>query len=59
VVDFFGALPASFSGAAGAVQAVDPALLRSLRTNPAGFYTNLHTAEFPGGAVRGQLSAAH
>lgn len=59
VVDIFGALPASFSGAAGAVQAVDRALLKGLKTNPADFYTNIHTAEFPGGAVRGQLSAAH
>jgi hypothetical protein len=24
--------------------------------NPAGFYVNVHTADFPGGAVRGQLA---
>jgi hypothetical protein len=24
--------------------------------NPAGFYVNVHTADFPGGAVRGQLT---
>ncbi len=54
VVDVFGALPVSFSGVAGTVAAV-----KGLRKDPAGFYTNIHTAEFPGGAVRGQLSAAH
>ncbi len=27
-------------------------------TNPAGFYVNLHTREFPGGAIRGQLERA-
>src|SRR5207302_8185679 len=31
------------------------ALLDSLKANPAGFYTTLHPAAFPGGAVRGQL----
>jgi CHRD domain len=26
-------------------------------SNPSGFYVNVHTGEFPGGAVRGQLEA--
>src|SRR5713226_1723245 len=26
--------------------------------NPAGFYANIHNADFPGGAIRGQLTAA-
>ncbi|MFF8726601.1 CHRD domain-containing protein [Streptomyces sp. NPDC015171] len=39
----------------GTVTVEDPALLRRLTTDPGSFYTNLHTAEFPGGAVRGQL----
>ncbi|WP_374212928.1 CHRD domain-containing protein, partial [Frankia sp. CiP3] len=26
-----------------------------MATQPSNFYTNLHTAQFPGGAVRGQL----
>jgi len=58
-VGLFGtAMPATVSAAAGQVTVTDPALAQSLRTNPAGFYVNLHTAEFPGGAVRGQLKAA-
>jgi CHRD domain-containing protein len=59
VVDVFGALPASFSGVAGSVPAVSRQVMKGLSNNPARFYTNIHTAEFPGGAVRGQLSAAH
>ncbi len=55
-VGLFGtAMPATVSAAAGQVTVTDAALAQNLRTNPAGFYVNLHTAEFPGGAVRGQL----
>ncbi|MEU6367166.1 CHRD domain-containing protein [Streptomyces sp. NPDC046931] len=39
----------------GTVKVNDPALLEKLTTDPGSFYANLHTAEFPGGAVRGQL----
>ncbi|WP_367321413.1 CHRD domain-containing protein [Streptomyces sp. HUAS ZL42] len=39
----------------GTVTVDDPALLGRLTTDPGSFYANLHTAEFPGGAVRGQL----
>ena len=35
----------------------DAALLEEIRSNPSGFYANFHNAEFPGGAVRGQLEA--
>ena len=35
--------------------AIDPALARSLLSNPADYYVNVHNAEHPGGAVRGQL----
>ncbi|MEU5437568.1 CHRD domain-containing protein [Streptomyces sp. NPDC020719] len=41
--------------AAGSVTVKDTALLASLKRDPGAFYANLHTAEFPGGAVRGQL----
>lgn len=37
---------------------VSQALADEIRANPSGFYVNVHTAEFAGGAVRGQLSSA-
>lgn len=33
-------------------------LASEIAANPAAFYVNVHTAEFPGGAVRGQLGGA-
>ena len=30
-------------------------LIQSIIDNPSGFYTNVHNAQFPGGAIRGQL----
>ncbi|MER5770248.1 CHRD domain-containing protein [Streptomyces sp. NPDC001985] len=48
-------MPDSVSAAAGRVTVTDAALAGQIRENPAGFYVNLHSAEFPGGAVRGQL----
>ena len=43
--------------AAGCVTPEDSGLLRSILKNPARYYVNVHTADFPGGAVRGQLFA--
>lgn len=45
------ALDLDLSGCA----AVDDSLADLLATSPEGYYLNVHTAEFPGGAVRGQL----
>ncbi|MER7047823.1 CHRD domain-containing protein [Streptomyces jumonjinensis] len=39
----------------GAVKVKDKALLAAFKKDPNGFYANLHTAQFPGGAVRGQF----
>jgi CHRD domain len=33
-----------------------PALIDEIRRNPAGFYVNVHNADFPNGAIRAQLS---
>ncbi|MBT2506428.1 CHRD domain-containing protein [Streptomyces sp. ISL-98] len=41
--------------ATGSVQVKDTAVLNAFKADPTGFYANLHTAEFPGGAVRGQF----
>jgi hypothetical protein len=58
-VGLFGtAMPATVTAAAGQVTVNDAQLAQDLRRNPSGFYVNLHTAEFPGGAVRGQLKPA-
>jgi hypothetical protein len=50
-------MPATATAAAGAVTVTDAKIAAAIRANPAGFYVNLHTAAFPGGAVRGQLKA--
>jgi hypothetical protein len=39
----------------GTVTVNDPTLLAALRSDPNGFYTDLHTKDFRGGAVRAQL----
>lgn len=52
---FTSAIPQNIFAISGTVGAVDPGLTSEIRRNPSGFYTNLHTEEFPGGAVRGQL----
>jgi hypothetical protein len=57
-VMFFGVqdgLPSTVDGVAGEVAGVDPRITRAITESPSSFYTNVHTVEFPGGAVRGQL----
>ncbi len=36
----------------------DAAILQEILDNPAGYYVNLHTEDFPAGAIRGQLAAS-
>jgi hypothetical protein len=43
-------------GVAKSCATVDPAVLKEIMANPAGYYVNVHTAEYPNGAVRGQLT---
>ncbi len=48
--------PPDESGAsAGCVHDVDPALIADILAHPSGYYVNVHSTEFPPGAVRGQL----
>ena len=39
----------------GTITVTDPTVLAALRSDPGSFYTDLHTNQFPGGAVRAQL----
>jgi hypothetical protein len=48
-------LTAPVSGVVKDCATADPALAAEIVANPAGFYVNVHTDVFPGGAVRGQL----
>lgn len=44
------------SGFASGCRDADPALIMAIQQNPAGYYVNVHNADFPAGAVRGQLT---
>jgi CHRD domain len=35
---------------------ISETLAAAICANPAGYYVNYHTTDFPGGAVRGQLN---
>lgn len=48
-----------FSGSTqGCIEGQDKALLGKIIANPAGYYVNVHTADYKPGAVRGQLAVA-
>jgi hypothetical protein len=44
-------------GVSGGCVAASEDLLNAIAANPGNYYVNVHNAEFPGGALRGQLSA--
>jgi hypothetical protein len=50
-------LSAPTSGSSsGCVENVDPDLIKAIIQTPEAYYVNVHNADFPAGAVRGQLS---
>jgi hypothetical protein len=44
------------SGSSSGCTTASPTLIQDIIDNPQQYYVNVHNAEFPGGAVRGQLS---
>jgi CHRD domain len=55
VIPFFTPAQQARGVVSGSVTVDDPTLLAALRTNPNGFYADVHTNRFPAGAVRAQL----
>lgn len=47
--------PPANGSSSGCAENVDEALIKEIRQDPGKFYVNIHNAEFPDGAVRGQL----
>jgi hypothetical protein len=44
------------SGMSSGCTSADPDLIKAIIQHPENYYVNVHNAEFPGGALRGQLS---
>lgn len=49
-------LEAPTKGRSRQCQAIDPALAQEILDNPGDYYVNVHNADYPAGAVRGQLA---
>jgi hypothetical protein len=48
--------PPDATGHSSGCRAADPTLIQAIIDSPAAYYVNVHNADYPGGAVRGQLS---
>jgi hypothetical protein len=47
--------PGKTGHAASCVHSVRAALIKGMENHPTSYYVNVHTTDYPGGAVRGQL----
>ena len=48
-------LEAPTTGEVSGCTSASDALIDAIKTNPSGYYVNVHNAEYPAGAIRGQL----
>lgn len=48
--------PPTSGSSSGCVDGVNQDLIKAIIQNPEAYYVNVHNAEYPGGAIRGQLS---
>jgi CHRD domain len=55
VVGFTAPTTGNPGAVSGCITGVNKTLLKNIKTNPSMFYVNVHTSDFPGGAIRGQL----
>ena len=55
VVDLLGGPNSSTTGATGCITGVAKSLVKDIRNNSSEYYVNIHSSEFQGGAIRGQL----
>ena len=56
VIPFYGQAAAPDGNQARGRVTADLALIQEIVANPAGFYVNVHTSDYPKGAIRGQLA---